>query len=85
MWAREKVLNSPQKQGRTAAAPPSFQNDVGGLLLFEEDWGSEKHQGGPMKWEAHEVRPQFLIPSQPTDHHRAQRQCIERRHDWRLP
>jgi len=90
MWAWEKVLNFPQKQGRTAAAPPSFQNDVGGLLLFEEDWGSEKHQGGPMKWEAHEVCPeirattfvvarfpQFLIPSQPTDHHRAQWQCIQ--------
>ena len=63
---------------------------MGGLLLFEEDWGSEKHQGGPMKWEAHEVRPeirattnvvarfpQFLIPSHPTDHHIAQRQRIE--------
>ena len=67
-------------------------------LSFEVDWGSEKHQGGPMKWEAHKVRPeirattnvvarfpQFLIPADPTDHHCAQRQGIERQHDWRLP
>ena len=93
-----KTPQLPSEARSHRSRPSPFQRDVGGLLLFEGDWRNEKHQGGPMKWEAHEVRPeirattfvmarfpQFLIPSHPTDHHYAQRQRIERRHDWRLP
>jgi len=45
-------IKSPQlpSEARSHCSRPSpFQRDVGSLLSFEGDWGSEKHQGGPMK------------------------------------
>ena len=55
MWALLEDLNSPQKQGRTAAAPPLSKGMWVVYCRSTEDWGREKHKGGPRKWEAHAV------------------------------
>ena len=55
MWALFEDLNSPQKRGRTAAAPPLSKGMWAVYCRLTEDWWREKHQGGPRKWEAHAV------------------------------
>jgi len=39
-------------------SPSPFQRDVGGLFSFDGGFGEGEPQGGPRKWEAHEVRPE---------------------------
>jgi len=95
MWAQLQDLNSPQKRGRTATTPPLSKGMWAVYCHSMVDWGREKHQGGPRKWEAHSTVhlenelqrlswsfSPSLIPSHPTDHPCAQRQCIKQRHDW---
>ena len=68
MWALFEDLNSPQKRGRTAAAPPLSKGMWAVYCRSTEDWWREKHKGGPRKWEAHAVRFRHLSSHpRPTD------------------
>jgi hypothetical protein len=40
----------------TVAAPPLFEGMWAAYTRSTEEWGTQKHEGGPMKWEARVVR-----------------------------
>src|SRR6266436_2262922 len=75
MWAQLQDINAPQKRGRTAAAPPLSKGMWAVYCRSTEDWGKEKHKGGPRKWEARAVRLEneprrlsWLVFSKPSFH-----------------
>jgi hypothetical protein len=92
MWAQAKVLNSPQKQGRTAAAPP-LSKVMWAVYCCSKRIGAVRNTRGD-PWSAsqnmsHDKRcGSFpLIPHSFPSHwpHIAQRQHIEWRNEWWLP
>jgi len=57
MWVKYKCHRSLRNPDATASAPPLSRGMWAVSACSMEEWGREKHKGGPKEWEAHPVHP----------------------------